>query len=163
MAECTLGVKFRREYADGHVSGGPMYYLRDGLAQQGRAGLGRFLAAFFAVCCIGGAIGGGNMFQANQATAQIVEVTGGEDGSPLAGLKFVVGLVFAILVGMVIIGGIKSIARVTEKIVPFMAAIYLLACLMVILGEIDKVPSAFGEILSGPSARKGSREASSGC
>ncbi len=154
MAECTLGVKFRREYADGHVSGGPMYYLRDGLAQHGRAGLGKVLAAVFAVCCIGGSLGGGNMFQANQATSQLIEVTGGEDGA-LAGLRFVVGLVFAALVGIVIIGGIKSIARVTEKIVPFMAALYLLACLVVVLGSVDQVPSAFGEIISGAFSPEG--------
>lgn len=148
MAECTLGVKFRREHADGSVSGGPMYYLRDGVASVGKAGLGKFLAAFFAVCCIGGALGGGNMFQANQATAQIIEVTGGED-SPFADLRWVIGLGFALLVGMVIIGGIKSIARVTEKVVPFMAALYLTACLLVILGSLEAVPSAFGQIVSG--------------
>ena len=155
MAECTLGVKFRREHADGTVSGGPMYYLRDGLAKQGKVGLGKFLAAFFAVCAIGGSIGGGNMFQANQATAQIIEVTGGVEDSPLAGLKFVVGLAFAVLVGAVIIGGIKSIARVTEKIVPFMAVLYLLACLTVILGSIDQVPAAIGDIISGAFSAEG--------
>ena len=94
------------------------------------------------------------MFQANQATSQIIEVTGGEDGA-LAGLRFVVGLVFAALVGIVIIGGIKSIARVTEKIVPFMAALYLLACLVVVLGSVDQVPSAFGEIISGAFSPEG--------
>ncbi len=148
MAECMLGVKFRREHADGSVSGGPMYYLRDGLAQNGRAKLGKFLAAAFAVCMIGGSLGGGNMFQSNQATAQIIEVTGGADGA-LGGLGWVVGVVFAVLVGAVIIGGIKSIAKVTEKIVPLMAALYLTACLVVILGNIGSVPSAFGEIISG--------------
>ncbi len=155
MAECTLGVKFRREHADGTVSGGPMYYLRDGLAKQGQAGLGKFLAAAFAVFAIGGSLGGGNMFQANQATSQIIEVTGGLEDSPVAGLKFVVGLLFAVLVGAVIIGGIKSIARVTEKIVPFMAVVYLTACLVVILGSLGQVPSAFGEIFSGAFSPEG--------
>jgi AGCS family alanine or glycine:cation symporter len=148
MAECTLGVKYRHEHADGTVSGGPMYYLRDGIARLGRPRLGKFLAAFFAVCCIGGAIGAGNMFQSNQATAQIINVTGGED-SPVADLRFVIGLSFAVAVGLVIIGGIKSIAKVTEKIVPFMAVLYVTACLIVILGSAGAVPAAFGEIVSG--------------
>ena len=149
MAECTLGVMYRRRHADGSVSGGPMYYLRDGVRQvTGNAGLGKFLAAFFAVCCIGGALGGGNMFQANQATAQIVAVTGGDD-SFFADLNWLVGVGFALAVGAVIIGGIKSIARVTEKIVPLMAGIYLLACLVVILGSIDQVPGAMADIVSG--------------
>ncbi|MEO5983788.1 MAG: alanine/glycine:cation symporter family protein [Pedococcus sp.] len=148
MAECTLGVKYRHEHPDGSVSGGPMYYLREGVGALGKRRLGTFLAAFFAVCCIGGSLGGGNMFQANQATAQIINVTGGED-SPLAGARFIIGLVFAGLVGMVIIGGIKSIAKVTEKIVPLMAGLYIVACLIVLLANIGSVPSAFGEIVSG--------------
>ncbi|AXT84315.1 alanine glycine permease [Aeromicrobium sp. A1-2] len=149
MAECTLGVMYRQEHADGSVSGGPMYYLRDGVAKvTGNARLGKFLAAFFAVCCIGGSLGGGNMFQANQATAQIVGVTGGDD-SPFADINWVIGLVFAAAVGAVIIGGIKSIARVTEKIVPFMAGTYVAACLIVIVGSIDQVPGAFGDIIAG--------------
>lgn len=106
MAECTLGVKYRQEHSDGSVSGGPMYYLRDGIAKVGKPGLGKFLAAAFAVFCIGGALGGGNMFQANQATAQIINVTGGED-SPFVNLKWAIGLIFAVAVGLVIIGGIK--------------------------------------------------------
>ena len=148
MAECMLGVKYRREHADGTVSGGPMYYLRDGLAAQGKAKLGRFLAAAFAVCMIGGSLGGGNMFQSNQATAQIIEVTGGEDGA-LGNLSWLIGVIFGVLVGAVIIGGIKSIAKVTEKIVPFMAVLYLTACLVVILGSISAVPAAIAEIFSG--------------
>ncbi len=149
MAECTLGVMYRQNHADGSVSGGPMYYLRDGVKQvTGNARLGKFLAAFFAVCCIGGSLGGGNMFQANQATAQIVAVTGGTD-SPFADINWVIGLIFAIAVGAVIIGGIKSIARVTEKVVPFMAGTYIAACLVVIIGSIDQVPGAFGDIVSG--------------
>ena len=148
MAECTLGVKFRNENADGSVSGGPMYYLSKGLRQEGRPGLGRTLAVLFAIFAIGGALGGGNMFQANQATQQIVNVTGGES-SPLDDLRWLVGLVFAIAVGAVIIGGIKSIARVTEKLVPAMAIIYVTACLAVIVGNLSLVPAAFGEIFEG--------------
>lgn len=148
MAECTLGVKFRREHADGTVSGGPMFYLRDALALNGRGKLGRFLAACFAVCMIGGSLGGGNMFQSNQATAQIVEVTGGQDGT-FGNLAWLIGVVFAVAVGAVIIGGIKSIAKVTEKIVPFMAGLYVTACLVVILGNFGSIPSAVGDILAG--------------
>ena len=152
LAECTLGVKYRKEHADGTVSGGPMYYLRDGLADLGLKGLGKVLAAAFAVFCILGSLGGGNMFQANQATAQILAVTGNEGNT---GLTWAIGIAFALAVGMVIIGGIKSIARVTEKIVPLMAALYLLACLVVILANLEKVPGAFGDIVSGAFSPEG--------
>ena len=143
MAECTLGVKFRKEHPDGSVSGGPMYYLRDGVAKLGKPGLGKILAVVFAVCCVGGSLGGGNMFQSNQATALIVDVFGGED------FKWVFGLIFAVLVGLVIIGGIKSIARVTDKVVPFMAVLYVTAALIVIFANVTMIPAAFGEIISG--------------
>lgn len=152
LAECTLGVKYRKEHADGTVSGGPMYYLRDGLADLGLKGLGKVLAAAFAVFCILGSLGGGNMFQANQATAQILAVTGNEGNT---GLTWAIGIAFALAVGMVILGGIKSIARVTEKIVPFMAALYLVACLVVILANLEKVPGAFGDIVSGAFSPEG--------
>jgi alanine or glycine:cation symporter, AGCS family len=149
MAECTLGVKYRRTRPDGTVSGGPMYYLERGIAEvTGRVRTGKALAVTFSVFAIGGAIGGGNMFQANQATAQIIAVTGGAD-SPVGDLRWIVGLVFAVAVGAVIIGGIKSIARVTEKLVPIMAAVYLLAAFVVILFNLPAVPAAFGEIFSG--------------
>ena len=148
FTECTLGVKFRNEYADGTVSGGPMYYLSKGLAQRGNPGLGRVLAAIFAVCCIGGAVGGGNMFQANQAFQQVVNVTGGA-GSFMADKGWLFGLVLALIVGAVIIGGIKSIARVTEKVVPFMALIYLTAGVVIIFANVDKIGWAFGQIIDG--------------
>jgi alanine or glycine:cation symporter, AGCS family len=148
MAECTLGVKYRTERPDGTVSGGPMYYLERGIAEvTGRARTGKVLAVLFSLSCIGGAIGAGNMFQANQATDQIVAVTGGVD-SPIAGLRWVVGLLFALAVGAVILGGIKSIARVTEKLVPLMAAIYLLAAVVVIGSNLTAVPAAFREIIT---------------
>jgi alanine or glycine:cation symporter, AGCS family len=148
MAECTLGVKYRTERPDGTVSGGPMYYLERGIAEvTGRARTGKVLAVLFSLSCIGGAIGAGNMFQANQATDQIVAVTGGVD-SPIAGLRWVVGLLFALAVGAVILGGIRSIARVTEKLVPLMAAIYLLAAVVVIGSNLTAVPAAFREIIT---------------
>jgi alanine or glycine:cation symporter, AGCS family len=149
MAECTLGVKYRRTRPDGTVSGGPMYYLEQGVAEvTGRVKTGKTLAILFSIFCIGGAIGGGNMFQANQATAQIIAVTGGAD-SPIVNLRWVVGLAFAIAVGAVIIGGIKSIARVTEKLVPLMAGIYLLAAFVVVAANLPAVPGAFADIVAG--------------
>ncbi len=151
MAECTLGVKYRHEHPDGSVSGGPMYYLRDGVGKLTSPGLGKFLAALFAVCCIGGSLGGGNMFQSNQATALIVDVSGGA----LDGYRWAIGLVFAVGVALVIIGGIKSIARVTDKVVPFMAVLYVSACLIVIGANISAVPAAFGEIISGAFSPEG--------
>lgn len=151
MAECTLGVKYRKEHPNGTVSGGPMYYLRDGVGRVANRRLGAVLAAVFAVCCIGGSLGGGNMFQSNQATALIVDVTGGA----LDGYRWAIGLVFAILVAAVIIGGIKSIARVTDKVVPFMAVIYVTACLIVIAVNISSLPAAFGAIISGAFSPEG--------
>ncbi len=154
FAECTLGVKYRNEYADGSVSGGPMYYLSKGLAEKNLAGLGKFLAVFFAICCIAGALGGGNMFQANQSFQQIVNITGGETGF-MADKGWLFGLIVAGIVGAVIIGGIKSIARVTEKVVPFMAVVYCTAAVIIILANITEVPAAFGAIIGGAFSPEG--------
>ena len=154
FAECTLGVKYRNEYADGSVSGGPMYYMSKGLAEKGMGGLGKVLAVFFAVCCIAGSLGGGNMFQANQSFQQFVNVTGGAD-SFMADKGWLFGLIVAILVGVVIIGGIKSIAKVTEKVVPFMAVIYCTAAVIIILVNITEVPAAIGAIITGAFAPEG--------
>ena len=148
FTECILGVKYRQQNADGTVSGGPMYYLSQGLAEQGRAGMGRVLAVVFAICCIGGAIGGGNMFQANQAYSQVLGVTGGDD-SFLNGLGWLFGLVMATVVGAVIIGGATSIAKTTEKVVPFMALLYVGAGLVILLINADKIGWAFGQIIDG--------------
>jgi AGCS family alanine or glycine:cation symporter len=148
FVECTLGVKYRNEYADGTVSGGPMYYLSKALPERGYGWLGRPLAVLFAIFCIGGSFGGGNMFQANQAHAQLVNITGGAD-SFLSGMGWLTGLVMAAVVYAVIIGGIKSIANVTEKIVPFMAALYCGAALVIILMNIDQIGAAFGAIFAG--------------
>ena len=154
FTECTLGVKYREVTEDGTVHGGPMYYLSKGLKEKGLGGLGKVLAVFFAVMCIGGSFGGGNMFQANQAAAQIVGKFGLESGAAGA----IIGLIMAIIVGVVIIGGIKRIGAVTEKVVPFMAAIYVGAALLIIGMNITVVPKAFGMIFSGafnPSAALG--------
>ncbi|WP_018476949.1 alanine/glycine:cation symporter family protein [Pontibacter roseus] len=150
FVSCTLGVKYRDVHADGTVSGGPMHYLNKGLSERGMKGLGRFLAAFFAVMCIGGAIGAGNMFQINQATQQVISVTGGAEGSFFGGGNaWVFGLVMAVLVGLVIIGGMKSIARVTEKIVPLMCGIYIVAAIVVLSVNFSQIPAAFAAIFEG--------------
>jgi len=141
FTECTLGVKYRNEYADGTVSGGPMYYLTKGFAERGLPG-GRFLAILFSVFCILGALGGGNMFQANQAHQQISGIVGGYPG-------WITGVIFAGVVFAVIIGGLKSIARVTEKVVPFMGIMYVLAALIILLVNADKIGWAFGQIFTG--------------
>ena len=154
MAECMLAVKYRKIRSDGSVSGGPMYYLRDGLAEIGMPGLGKVLSYFWAVCILFGALAGGNAFQSNQAAAQIINVTGGSE-SFFADKGWLIGVIFAVAAGAVIIGGIKSIARVTEKIVPIMAVIYVVSCLTVIVANIEMLPSAFGEIFTGAFAPEG--------
>ena len=141
FTECTLGVKYRNEYEDGTVSGGPMYYISKGFAERGLPG-GRVLAIMFAVFCILGALGGGNMFQANQAHAQISGILGDFPG-------WITGLVFAAVVFAVIVGGVKSIARVTEKVVPFMGILYVGAALIILLVNYDKIGWAFGQIFDG--------------
>jgi len=120
-------------------------------------GFGKVLAVVFAICCLGGAFGGGNMFQVNQALEQLVVITGGES-SPLAGRGWIFGLAMAAFTGIVIIGGIKGIARVTSKLVPIMAILYVGTAMLIILIHIDQVPAAFASILSGafaPDALRG--------
>ncbi|MAC40671.1 MAG: alanine glycine permease [Pelagibacterales bacterium] len=147
FCECTLGVKYRVINSDGTVSGGPMHYLSKGLAEKGKATLGKILAVFFSICCIGGALGGGNMFQANQSFQQFVSVTGGQT-SFFADKGWLFGLIIAVILGVVIIGGIKSIAKVTSTLVPLMALIYLFAGLIIILLNIGGVPEAILSIIS---------------
>ena len=128
FVECTLGVKYRDVGLDGTVYGGPMYYLSKGLKEGGYEKLGKGLAILFAFLCVGASFGGGNAAQSNQAALQIASILGMDGGN--AGT--IIGFILAIIVGIVIIGGIKRIASVTEKIVPFMALIYVLACLFII-------------------------------
>ena len=156
FVECTLGVKYRNEYTDGSVSGGPMYYLSKGLAERSDKlkSLGKLLAVLFAVFCVGGSFGGGNMFQANQSFKQVVAVTGG-DASWLADKGWLFGLVVAILVGLVIVGGIRGIARVTSKIVPFMAVVYVSAGLVIIFSNLGELPAAFLAIWNGAFSSEG--------
>ncbi len=141
FTECTLGVKYRNEYPDGTVSGGPMYYISKGFSELGLPG-GKFLAVMFSVFCILGALGGGNMFQANQAHAQISGIVGDYPG-------LITGVIFAAVVFAVIVGGIKSIANVTEKVVPFMGILYVGAALIILLVNYDKIGWAFGQIFAG--------------
>ncbi len=144
FVECTLGVKYRTFGKNGDVSGGPMYYLSAGLKKRGLGALGKVLAVLFAILCIGGSFGGGNMFQANQAFAQL----SGEFPS-LEGMGIWFGIVLAMLVAIVIIGGIKSIAKVTDKIVPFMTGIYVLFSLIIIGMNFANVGDVFYEIFQG--------------
>jgi AGCS family alanine or glycine:cation symporter len=145
FAECTLGVKYRDVGPDGTVYGGPMYYLTKGLREKGAAGFGKVLAVLFAIFVIGGSFGGGNMFQANQAAAQFVKLFEFENAN--AGMFFGIGM--AALVAVVIIGGIKRIASVTEKIVPFMAGIYVLAALVILGANFTLIDNAFALIFEG--------------
>jgi AGCS family alanine or glycine:cation symporter len=145
FAECTLGVKYRDVSKEGTVYGGPMYYLTKGFREKGLGGLGKVLAVLFAIFVIGGSFGGGNMFQANQAAAQFIKLFGLQSGN--AGLYF--GIVMSILVGIVIIGGIKRIASVTEKVVPFMAGIYVLAAIIILIANIRFIDDAFIAIFKG--------------
>ncbi len=151
FVECTLGVKYRQENPDGSVSGGPMYYMRDGLKELGMTGFGKFMGAFYAIGIIMGALGAGNMFQSNQAYVQLNTVVGGA----LDGMGWAVGLVLAAVVFMVIVGGIKSIASVTEKIVPLMAVFYCLFAIIVILMNAPAIPAAIGNIFTGAFTAEG--------
>ncbi len=145
FVECTLGVKYRDVGSDGTVYGGPMYYLSRGLDQMGLKFLGKALAVVFAILCVGASFGGGNAFQSNQAAVQLTTMFNLEGGAT----GVIIGVVLAILVGIVIIGGIKKIASVTEKIVPFMAGIYVLASLIIIFSNISYIGDAFAMIFSG--------------
>ncbi len=145
FVECTLGVKYRDVGPDGTIYGGPMYYLSKGLKSKT---LGKILAALFAIMCIGGSFGGGNMFQSNQAFKMFELATGGQN-SFLYQQGWIFGLMLALLVGIVIIGGIKKIASVTDKIVPFMVGIYVLAAIAILLMHFSQIPSAFAEIFRG--------------
>ena len=144
FVECTLGVKYRDVGSDGTVYGGPMYYLSKGLKEKGFAKLGKTLAVIFAILCIGASFGGGNAAQSNQAALQMVSLFGISGG----GARTIIGIIMMIVVGIIIIGGIKRIASVTEKIVPFMAVMYVLACLYIIFTNLSVVDDAFAMIIN---------------
>ena len=143
FVECTLGVHYRDVDDDGVVYGGPMYYLTKGLKEKGFVTLGKIAAVFFAIFCIGGSFGGGNAAQANQAALVIKDLLGFE--STFSGA--IIGIVLATVVGIIIIGGIKRIASVTEKIVPFMALLYIVACLYILLLNFSFLDDAIALIV----------------
>mgnify|MGYP006073997963 CR=1 FL=1 len=144
FVECTLGVQYRDVGEDGTVYGGPMYYISKGLKEKGYTNLGKIAAVFFAIFCIGGSFGGGNAAQSNQATIVLKELM----NLTSSGAGFWIGIVLAVVVGIIIIGGIKRIASVTEKVVPFMAIMYVLACLYIIFSNFSLVDDAFSLILT---------------
>ncbi len=144
FVECTLGVYYRDVDEDGVVYGGPMYYISKGLKSKGFKTLGTIAASLFAIFCIGGSFGGGNAAQSNQATIVIKNLFGYE--STFAGAM--IGIVLATLVGIIIIGGIKRIASVTEKVVPFMALLYILACIYILTINFSFIDDAIALIIT---------------
>lgn len=138
FTECTLGQKYRLIDEKGRVSGGPMYYLSQGLARRNMKTFGKILAVIFSVLVIGASFGGGNMFQANQAYSQMAYIIPWLNGK---GTYF--GLFLALLVGIVVLGGIKSIARVASRIVPLMVVVYISASLIIIFLNISRVGEVF--------------------
>jgi len=144
FAECSLGQMYRQVRSDGSVMGGAMYYLSNGLKEQGMGGLGKILAVMFAILCIGGSIAGGNSFQVTQSLGAIKQAV-----PQLEGFEWIYGVVMTIAVGIVIIGGIKRIAQTAEKIVPFMCGLYVLACMYVLLSNAGEIMPAFGKIIGG--------------
>lgn len=151
FVECTLGVKYRHLSPDGAVLGGPAYYLSGGLAQRGLRPIGQGLATLFCILCLGGSLGGGTLFQANQAYSAVENVV---PGFP----AWLFGLIIAAIAALVVLGGIKRIGSVAAKLVPGMAVIYVVSCLLVLLGNLSQLPAAVGEIFAGaftPSAGVG--------
>lgn len=153
-AEVTLGQKYRRKNSKGRMSGGAFYYLSDGLAELGRPKLGKVLAVVFCIFCIGGTLGAGNLFQANQSVTMLTNTF-----SPLRDADWIISLFMAVGVGVVLIGGIKRIARVAQMIVPTMALIYIGAALVILYVNADAVPAAiafmFEDAVSGQAVAGG--------
>jgi len=154
FAECTLGVMYRGQHADGTISGGPMQYLTRGLAELGWRRTGRALGLLYAAAMVVGCLGIGNMFQSNQAAAIFIEATGGAN-SWFAGQAWLIGLLLAVAVGVVIIGGIRSIGRITARLVPGMAMLYIVSCVTVVLLNADALPGAITAIWVGAFAPQG--------
>ena len=147
LVECTLGVKYRRYNADGSVSGGPMFYLESYFRERGWPFLGKGMGAFYALALVIGCLGIGNMFQSNQAYAQVLVITGGE-ASALVDMGWLFGLGLAAIVAAVIIGGIQSIARVAAILVPVMAVLYVVSCVIVITLSAEHLPGALQLVVS---------------
>ena len=137
FTECLLGQKYRKVRKDGKIMGGAMHYLSDGLSEMGLKHFGGFLAGLFCVLCIGASFGGGNAFQVVQSLDLIKTVVPSLESAP-----WTYGILMTILVGLVILGGIKSIASVASKIVPTMCGIYLFACVIILLFHFSDIPAA---------------------
>ena len=146
FVEASLAVKYRKFNLDGSISGGPMHYMAHGLTRKKMRWLGQPLSVIFAFLCIGGGITGGNMIQINQTTQQFINITGGEN-SFLYGQNWIIGLVVSIIVGLIVVGGIKGISKVTEKVVPFMCALYIVSGLFVIFANFFLIPQALAVIV----------------
>lgn len=146
FAEVSLSLKYRKFLPDGTVAGGPMHFIAHGLTRRKMRWLGQPLAVIFAYLCIGGALTGGNMIQINQTTRQIINIAGGDNGI-LHGFNWIVGLACAILVGVIIIGGVKSITKVAMKAVPFMIYLYLAAAVIIIIANWQNFPHTVYVIL----------------
>ncbi|MFY9256176.1 MAG: alanine/glycine:cation symporter family protein [Fuerstiella sp.] len=160
FVECSLGQMYREVRPDGRIMGGAMYYLSRGLKEMGLGPLGKVLGVAFAILCVGGSFAGGNSYQVNQSLTvvgtAIPFLAAPLDGGP--DYRWVYGLVMAALVGVVIIGGIRRIAGVAEKIVPAMCGIYVLAALAILAMNATAIPAAFSSIITGalnPSAAFG--------
>ena len=146
FVEASLAVKYRRFNLDSSISGGPMHYMAHGLTRKKLRWLGQPLSVIFAILCIGGGVTGGNMVQINQTAQQFINITGGEN-SIFFGQNWIIGLIVAIVVGLIIVGGIKGISNVTEKIVPFMCALYIISGLIVIFANVMVIPHALAIIV----------------
>ncbi|WP_236243317.1 sodium:alanine symporter family protein [Streptomyces sp. CC228A] len=154
FVEVTLGVKYREVHEDGTVSGGPMHYLRKGLVDrfgEGAKTAGKVLAFAAAVMVLFFGLFGGNLFQVNQSYSQLSATTGG--ASSTYALFF--GILIAALVGLVLLGGLRSVAKVTSLLVPVMAGIYIVACLVVILVNVTALPAAVSQIVTEAFSPKG--------
>lgn len=145
FSSCTFAQLYRDVDKDGHVTGGPMVYLKKGLTEFGFPKLGKVFSILFCIMVIGGSFGGGNLFQANQTyelmAAQFPILQGTE-------MAFIFGITLAFLAGIVLIGGITRIASVTSKMVPAMTVFYVVSCLAIILGNISEVPHMLASIFS---------------
>lgn len=156
FVECTLGVKYRDVHEDGTVSGGPMHYLRKGMAEIGLGGLGKVLAVGSAISLLFFTFFGGNLFQVNQSLEQLRSVTGKDDSVfASSGGALFFGVLIAVVVALVLLGGMRSIGAVTSRLVPSMALIYAAACLIVILFNITELGSAVGSIVDGAFSPEG--------
>jgi len=143
FTEVTLSLQHRTFLPDGTVMGGGMRYLSEGLKEKGLGTLGKVLASIFAIFMIGGALGGGNAFQVSQSLGAVKGQI-----SLFADYPWAFGLILAILVGAVILGGVKSIASTTEKIVPTMVFIYVTASLYILVVNFALIPDAIVLIVS---------------